>query len=201
MLTGVGHCIGTGNKTAPSEWNAVQYQKDFQSTQRLCVCLFFLPGHHHSFMVNVMWKNTLIFPLIVWISAISTHVRFFRPLFLSVCDSIEREKLCSCWWRWTGQDAVQWCQVDGGGMGVQWDAFPIPASGLQDLHCCSSSYRRLIKRLTQGISQFHNRWPDQQLYPPSQDIALHLLYLCCVPGWLTKSAIILGTPIYYRHLD
>lgn len=51
----------------------------------------FFADHHHSFMFNVMRKNTLIFPLIVWISA---H-------FPSLCsDSIEREKLCS-WCRWT----------------------------------------------------------------------------------------------------
>lgn len=57
-----------------------------------------------------------------------------------------------------GQDRMQ-CndRSGGGGIGVEWDAFPIAASGLQDLYCSSSYRRRLIKRLTQGISQFHNR--------------------------------------------
>lgn len=100
-----------------------------------------------------MRKNTLIFPLIVWISA---H-------FPSLCsDSIEREKLCS-WCRWT------WMAVVAGGEGgfssvlsatgwlLQFVGILQLAAGIATgLATTDWASERLIKRLTQGISQFHN---------------------------------------------
>lgn len=117
------------------------------------LCNTLPPRHHHSFMVNVMRKNTLIFPLIVWISA---H-------FPSLCsDSIEREKLCS-WCRWT------WMAVVAGGEGgfssvlsatgwlLQFVGILQLAAGIATgLATTDWASERLIKRLTQGISQFYN---------------------------------------------